>query len=57
LIRLMGPAGVSQVYGKSGRAYMVAGDGTVTVSRDDADALKRSGVFGTWSEVEMAEGL
>jgi phage terminase large subunit-like protein len=42
-VQLKAPPGISQVYGMSGHAYMVAGDGTITVSKDDAKPLYGQG--------------
>lgn len=51
LVRLQGPLGISQLTGLTGRAYCIDPDGTVAVSPEDADALKKVPPFGTWSEV------
>jgi phage terminase large subunit-like protein len=42
-IRLKVPVGVSQVYGMSGRAYMVGADGIVRVTTEDAKPLRGQG--------------
>lgn len=49
-VRLTVPPGISQVYGITGRAYLVQGDGTVVVSLTDAKPL-----IGRGYEKVMAE--
>jgi len=51
-IRLLPPAGITQVIGMSGTPYMVGADGTITVSKDDAAPLR--GLSGWQIEMENA---
>jgi hypothetical protein len=47
-VRLRAPAGVSEVWGKSGRRYYVGENGVVSMPEPDALPLKIAG----WKELE-----
>jgi hypothetical protein len=49
-VRMKAPAGVSEVWGKSGRRYHVGENGVVSVLEPDAMPLRQAG----WQEVEHA---